>query len=113
MGLWTYCVDNKKDAWTEGENQFCLVFRHPTRRELVHSRRYEAFREGIDDYRYIWKLREVAARKGDAAQDEAEKLLQTACADILADVADTTRCEKWRLRVAREILKLQGARHGD
>jgi hypothetical protein len=110
MGLWTYCVDDRKDAWTDGENQYCLVFRHPTKRELVHSRRYEAFREGIDDYRYIWKLREVAASQGDAAKAEAEKLLASAFADIMAEVTDSTRCEKWRLQVAQEILRLQGAR---
>jgi hypothetical protein len=110
MGVWTYCVDNKKDAWTDRENQFCLVFRHPTKRDLVHSRRYEAFREGIDDYRYLWKLREVAQARGPAAVAAADKLIQDAVADITADVSDTSRCEKWRLRVAHEILKLQGAK---
>lgn len=111
MGVWTYCVDNKRDAWTDRENQFCLVFRHPTKRDLVHSRRYEAFREGIDDYRTVWKLREVAKARGAAAVAAAEKLIQQAVADITADVTDTGRCEKWRLRIAGRILELQGAQH--
>jgi hypothetical protein len=113
MGRWTYCVDNNKDPWPHMENQFVPVFRHPTKRDLVHSRRNEDYREGPDDCRTIWKLRNVAKKKDPAALVAAAKLIQEAAADITADTTDTTRCEKWRGRIGQEILKLQGARHAD
>ena len=109
MGLWSYSIDWGDDystnPWTTKEDQYLLVFRHPTQDVLVHSRRYEAFREGIDDYRYMYKLRQVAQSRSAEEQAYAENLIQNAIADITADVIDTGRCEKWRLRIARKILK--------
>ena len=107
MGLWTYCVDWNMDPWKDKENQFVLVFRHPTKRDLVHSRRYEVFREGIDDYRYVYKLRQTAQAKGAQAQADAEDMIRRAVADITSDISDTSRCETWRFKIASEILKLQ------
>ena len=107
MGLWTYCVDWNMDPWKDKENQFVLVFRHPTKRDLVHSRRYEVFREGIDDYRYVYKLRQAAQEKGAQAQARAADMIRRAVAEITSDVADTSLCEKWRLKIARAIIQLQ------
>jgi hypothetical protein len=97
MGRWTYCVNNNKDPWTHMENHFVLVFRHPTKRDLVHSRRYEAYREGLDDCRYIWKLRNVAKGKGPASLAAAAKLIQKAAADI----TDATRSTSGRRALGR------------
>jgi vacuolar-type H+-ATPase subunit H len=70
----------------------------------MHARRYEMFREGIDDYRYISALREVAKRRGSAAVRKAEKLIQQAVDDVTSHVEDTTLCDKWRRRIAKEII---------
>ncbi len=103
-GLWTYCAQGT-NPWENPNGGMILIFKHPTKKEVVHSRRYEMFREGIDDYRYVAKLREVAKTKGPQAEAEAEALIRNALADITSDVSDTTRCETWRLRIADEILK--------
>jgi hypothetical protein len=104
MGLWTYCTDWGVNPWEKHEDQFALVLPHPTKnRAIVHTRRYETFREGIDDYRYVGKLRDVAKRKGPQAQAAVEKLIQEAIQDITSDVSDTTRCEKWRIKIAQMI----------
>lgn len=105
-GLWTYCAQGT-NPWKNPNGGMILIFKHPTKNEVVHSRRYEMFREGVDDYRYVAKLREVAKKKGPQAQAAAEELIQDAVADITADVSDTTRCETWRLRIAKNILKFQ------
>jgi hypothetical protein len=105
MGLWDYCVDWNMNPWTTQENPYVMVFRHPAKRDLVHSRRYEAFREGIDDYRYLHKLRQVAQTRGWQAQTYAETVIQSAFTDITSNVTDTNRCENWRVQIAHEILQ--------
>ena len=107
-GLWTYCAQGTS-PWSDNKRaaNYNLVFKHPDRDEVVHSRRYEFYREGADDYRYVAELRRRAAAAGAEAAAQAEALIRQATDDILADVGDTTRCEKWRVRLAREILKLK------
>jgi len=108
MGVWTYSADRGADPWKGPANRYSLVLRHPTQeRALVHTRRYEVFREGIDDYRYVWKLRDVAQRKSPEALEAAEKLIQEAIQDITTNPSDTTRCEAWRHRIATQILSLR------
>jgi hypothetical protein len=106
MGLWSYSIDwgSYHNPWTSGAENYNLVYRHPTRNELVHSRLYETFREGIDDYRYLHKLREVAQTRDPEGQAYAEALIQSAIADITSNVEDTSRCETWRIQIAEEIL---------
>jgi len=101
LGVWTYCAQgaSQKDVGCQ------MVFRHDD--ELVHSRRYDILREGLDDYRYIYALKAEAKKKGSESQQAADKLIQEAINDITADVTDTSRCEKWRLRIADEIMKLK------
>ena len=108
-GVWTYCAQGG-NIWNSADGGAILVFKHPTKDEVVHSRRYEMFREGADDYRYVAKLREVAKLNGGKSQADAEQLIQNAIADITADVCDTSRCEKWRITIAQKILQLQKSR---
>ena len=39
-------------------------------------------------------------------QARVEHLIQGAIADVEADVTDTTRCDKWRTKIAAAILML-------
>jgi hypothetical protein len=108
-GIWTYCAQGTS-PW-EGTKRgigYNLVFKHREKAEVVHSRRYEFYREGADDYRYVQALLAAARQKGDHAERGARELIHEAVADITANVRDVTRCEKWRLRIANEILRLQG-----
>jgi hypothetical protein len=109
-GVWTYCARGT-NPWSENKEMVghCLVYKHKDHDEVVHSRRYEFYREGNDDYRYLYLLRELAGKKDASTKARAEHLIQRAIADIEADVTDTTRCENWRLKIADTILKLKAS----
>jgi len=106
-GLWTYCArgtspwGDKKEMIGHG-----LVFKHKDKDDIVHSRRYEFYREGIDDYRYLMKLRTLAGEKGSRALAKANALIDRAYKDIISNRQDTERCDKWRKKIANEILTL-------
>jgi hypothetical protein len=110
-GIWTYCAQGDS-PWgkTQSGIAYNLVFKHRDKAEVVHSRRYEFYREGLDDYRYVQALLAASGKKGAKAERESRDLVTAAIADITADVGDVTRCERWRLRIADRIRKLQ-ARH--
>jgi len=105
-GIWTYCAQGD-GAWSETGRSlsYNLVFKHRTRPEVIHSRRYEFYREGCDDYRYVQAL--LAVSRSSGARKESQKLIDSAVADITAKVGDTSRAETWRLRIADRIMKLQ------
>ncbi|MAE65724.1 MAG: hypothetical protein CMJ18_15755 [Phycisphaeraceae bacterium] len=109
-GVWTYCA-RAQSPWGDNKEMVghCLAFKHRDKDEVVHSRRYEFYREGVDDYRYLYALRQLAESKGPSALSRAEQLIGQASDDIAADVTDTTRCDRWRVRIAREILRLKAA----
>jgi hypothetical protein len=102
-GLWTYCAQ----AQSQPNAGFILIYKHPERDLVLHSRRFEFFREGIDDYRYIWKLREVVASKGPSAVKSAEALIVEAVSDVIGHPADSNRADLWRTKIAERILKYQ------
>jgi hypothetical protein len=103
IGIWTYCAQ----ADAQPGSGFLMVYKHADRDQVLHSRRYEFLREGIDDFRYVWKLRETAKANGEAALTEADKLIQNAVQDVTANTVDTSRADYWRKQIAAEILKLQ------
>lgn len=107
-GIWTYCAQGD-GAWSKTGRSlnYNLVFKHRDKAEVVHSRRYEFYREGLDDYRYVQALLAISRTKGAKAEKESHNLINAAVADITADVGDVTRCERWRLRLADRILQLQ------
>jgi hypothetical protein len=106
-GVWTYCAQGES-PWGESRRgiAYNLVFKRRDRAEVIHSRRYEFYREGADDFRYVYALREAARARGEAAVSEAEALIGEAVADITANRRDVTRSERWRERIAQEILRL-------
>ena len=106
-GLWTYCARGTS-PWGDEKIMIGhgLVFKHRDKDDIVHSRRYTFYREGIDDYRYLMKLTALAAQKGPEELAQAEELIHHACDDIVSNVQDATRCEQWRIRIAQEILAL-------
>lgn len=107
-GIWTYCAQGDS-AWSETKRSlsYNLVFKARDRNQLLHSRRYEFYREGNDDFRYVQALRAASRARGAKAQRESEDLLNQAVADITAHVGDVTRAETWRLKFAERIQKLQ------
>lgn len=99
-GVWTYCAQAKN--WRD---RSCLLV-YNIDGQLVHSRRFEMYREGLDDYRYVWLLRKLAKEQGAAAEEKAEKLIADAVGDITTNVKDHARAETWRLRIAKEIARI-------
>lgn len=102
-GMWTYSA--QAPAWNDPREGCLLIFKHP-QLGLVHSRRYEMFREGVDDYRYVAALRRAAEKQGGDAAAQAEALIKQAVQDITANRQDQQRCETWRGRIARQILSM-------
>jgi hypothetical protein len=110
-GIWTYCAQGD-GAYSETKRSlnYNLVFKARDRNQLLHSRRYEFYREGNDDFRYVWLLREASRARGAKAQRESEDLINRAVADITSHTGDATRAENWRLKIAERLQKLQAGR---
>jgi hypothetical protein len=108
-GIWTYCAQGES-PWSEGQRgiAYNLVFKHRERAEVVHSRRYEFYREGLDDYRYVQALLEASRSQGAEADRAARELVRQAIAEITAEPGDVSRCERWRNRIAEAVLRLEG-----
>lgn len=117
IGLWTYCVNTggKPTYDWPGYNPsgtgiswgHVLAVKHWANDDVVHIRRYEMYRETVDDYRYILKLRDVAAQAGPQTQADAEALIDQATTDIIDNNWDHSLCDYWRTEIADEILSLE------
>lgn len=105
-GLWTYYSAPHDRPWDEDFQGCQLVYLHPEQ-GLVHSRRYEIVREGLDDYRYVVALRLAAAASGPQAVRDAESLIGDAVKDITRHRQERHRCEEWRVRIAEQIRALR------
>lgn len=105
-GIWTYISTPHDRPWGEDFQGCQLIYLHPEY-GVIHSRRYEMYREGLDDYRYVSALRQAAKNKGGAAVDEAENLIKQAIDDITGHRQDTSLCEIWRQRMAQQIVGMQ------
>lgn len=105
-GVWTYYSVPHDRPWGEDFQGCQLIYLHPER-GLIHSRRYEMFREGADDYRYVAALRAAAENKGGEATEQAEALIKQAVEDITANRNDGSRAEAWRLRIGEQVQALQ------
>jgi hypothetical protein len=105
-GLWTYYSAAHDRPWDEDFQGCQMIYLHPEQ-GLVHSRRYEMAREGLDDYRYAIALRHAADAHSPEVRQEAQSLIDDAVQDILAHRQDRQRCETWRHRIAQRILSLR------
>ncbi len=79
LGHWAY-ADGGGSIWDPHDSQrvdYAMVYDGDPD-ELIPSRRWEAWREGVEDYSYMWLLRETA---GEAAAD----LLEAGVAEMLDD----------------------------
>jgi hypothetical protein len=75
---------------------------------IIDSKRYEALREGIEDYCYLWllnrKIEEM--RKNKLSIEEEEKILKQAVDEVLKEKTTTT-IYKWREIIGDTIEKLK------
>jgi hypothetical protein len=94
QGFWDY-ADCQGDNWgpyTAGRTSYAVVYGGDPD-ELIPSRRWEAWREGTEDYTYLWMLRQ--ARPGSS-------LLDASVAELLAGPSPEA-LEAVRSRVLQEL----------
>ena len=75
------------------------------------SRRWEAWREGVEDYEYLWQLKRAirqakAAGRYDAA-DRGRRTLDRALRESLSPSADYTTINQARKDITEQLLLLQ------
>jgi hypothetical protein len=101
------------DEWDDFDGDYgdaFSVYRGPD--GPIPSRRWEAFRAGLQDYCYLWMLDNlVGGIEKAGARPEAVAFAREALAkapdDVLASAADHSRANRWRERVAKLIVHLQ------
>jgi len=124
-GFWCYAQggswqdDNLWDDFNDRYSDYAVIYtlkgapEDVSRAEpIIPSKRWEAWREHVEDYVYLHMLKTAsAAERSDppvpAAQARAE--LEAALADVLTDPEDVTRADRRRQRVLR-LLAEAGAR---
>lgn len=88
-------VVNSGDRWTEFDGrggEFATVF--PTSRGYVNTRRWEAFRDGIEDYQYLHLLRQLAQNAPEDQKKEALDFTAEAADETLVEVTDAFKKAK-------------------
>lgn len=105
-GIWTYISTPHDRPWGQDFQGCQLIYLHP-QYGVIHSRRLEMYREGLDDYRYVAALRQAAKNKGKTAVEEAELLIKQAIENITSHRQDSSLSETWRQRVAERIVAMQ------
>ncbi len=83
----------------------------PHSEALIPSKRWEAWREGIEDYAYLHLLRSriVGCEKAgivDPVVDQARQALERAVSEILASPEDWRGLSSWRVTLVRAIQSL-------
>jgi hypothetical protein len=116
IAYWTYAcflgdpldmfdITNKGYGWDEGIVYYGYG---KDKKIIIDSKRYEALREGIEDYCYLWllnrKIEEM--RKNRLSIEEEEKILKQAVDEVLKEKTTTT-IYKWREIIGDTIEKLE------
>jgi outer membrane protein assembly factor BamB len=83
-GFWT-SIAGADDPWTRTEGYDYMIL-YPGWTRPVTSRRWEAVREGIEDFRILTALRARLASSGKDSQDRITHLLQIALPAFISDV---------------------------
>ncbi len=108
MGIWTFNARNRLDQPMDMRsfNIGCaLVVENPDG-EIFHTRRYEIFRDGINDLRYLLTL-EALKQQYPWSATAIDTVLKDAIQQVTNPVAAVETAEQQRLRVASEIMKYQ------
>jgi len=81
--------------------------------KLIPSRRWEAWREGVEDYEYLVRLQRAVEAVGSqdrAAARRARRVLGQQVEYVLSGPGDPARVYEARERIVAEILELEGQR---
>ena len=80
IGYWCY-NSGGEDPWMRNEFEYRLVY--PGRSKPVTSRRWEAVREGLEDFRILTALREWAGKTDAATNKKLAHLFDTSLPDLV------------------------------
>ena len=116
FGFWTY---NYNTTWSGDGRQYAVVYRAEdenrpsgvsTREPVIPGKRWEATREGLEDYAYLHMLRQAIASCSVATcpEDfrEAEKLLAFWPTEVLRRNDEPWLADEAKARVIEEIVRL-------
>ena len=90
-------VVNQGDRWTDmdGTNgEMATVF--PIAHGYANTRRWEAWRDGVEDYQYLHLLRQLAEKAGPDLRQEALSLIETSTDAMLVEVTEAFEKGKGR-----------------
>jgi hypothetical protein len=100
--IWTYLGGN---AWNGRRWDGGVVY--PGHGEIITSRRWELFRDGLEDYLYLHLLRKRldAQAKIGTNVDATRKLIDDAVTAVLGTSNDPALAQTWRKRMAEMIME--------
>ncbi len=102
-GFWTYLADYHIGVAILPQECGLSEYAWP-----VSSRQLEAWREGAQDYCYLWLLQkhiDLARKRGEDVA-WATQLLERAVRDVTDHTGDPLLPDQWRMRLARTLLQL-------
>ena len=104
IGFW--CYNHGEDMWGQAKLEYPLVYTNES--GITTTRRWEAVREGIEDYRIAIALREAAAKLGTSPKEIATKArIDALLNDALPAMVDPSRTAAMR-GMARYVLDEYG-----
>ena len=101
-GIGYWCYDSGSDPWNRIDDEYVLVY--PGREGPIPSRRWEAVREGIEDYRILIALKDRLQDSNNASlpaalRERITRLIESGLPDLL-----DRGLEEMRLGLARYVL---------
>jgi hypothetical protein len=108
MGFWTYCTD-PNDPWLPNKDEYVLVY--PGKNGPIPSKRWEAVRDGVEDYTALWLARQAlgaAVARGEAGAVATRAELDNIVTQVVQQRAVWPSLQQARHRVAEITLAFGG-----
>ena len=118
FGYWIYCNREAWDYAKEGaprEGGYAVVFNatlkgtppEVSKQELiVPGKRWEATREGVEDYAYLYLLKQAIAQASPEAAANAKALLNSSVEKVVKNVNNPLLADKAKRQILQVILEL-------
>lgn len=109
MGFWTYCT-SPDNPWTPTKDEYLLVY--PGSDGPIPSKRWEACRDGVEDYEALWLARkavEAAAARGEPGAAAARAEVDALADAVVRERATLPALQRARQRLADMTMALGGA----
>lgn len=110
LGFWTYCT-SPDDPWTPTKDEYLLVY--PGRDGPIPSKRWEACRDGVEDYEALWLARravEDAVSRGEPGARDARAEIDRLVRTVIEERAVWPVLQEARERIAEITMSLLGPR---